>query len=140
MCCLGRCGTEKVHLPLYFSPEACPPCPSEISRSPAVFGEAIRRVWPRPGVAAPLGRRGAGALARGEGRRATQGGASALAGGEGEGERGPPDRAGSLTGSQVRPEQKQQELQQQPPSEDKSRGHAGFLPAPLGRARPAFFT
>lgn len=55
------------------------------------------------------------------------------------GERGPPDRAGSLTGSQGRPEQQQPEWRQQPPSEDKGRGHAGFLPAPLGRARPASF-
>ena len=39
----------------YFFPEAGPPCPSEISRGPAAFKEAVRRVRPNPAFLHPGG-------------------------------------------------------------------------------------
>lgn len=55
--------------------------------------------------------------------------------GEGEGEPGPPDRAGSLTGSRgTLPGQRQQE-QQQCPSRRSGSGHAGLLRGQPGGAR-----
>lgn len=91
-------------------------------------------VWPRPGVPAPLGRRGAGGLAGGEGRRAAQGGASAGRVGNG----GRPIARGHSPAPRDA-QNNSSRRRQQPPSEDKGRGHAGFLPAPLGRGAPASF-